>query len=101
MIKNTEAISMAEALEYVGKKDEEGAEVKVFVKKFTKMTPAKAKELRKKLEEMDMMRMKNEHIVKIIEILPENQEELNKIFVDVGLDEDETKKILDTVKEYK
>ncbi len=101
MIKNTEAISMVEALGYAGTKEGEGAEIKKFVKKFTKMTPTKAKELKEKLEEMDLMKVKDRHIVKVIDILPENQEELNKIFVDVGLDEDETKKILDTVKEYK
>jgi len=47
------------------------------------------------------MKMKDEHIVKIIDILPDNEEELNKIFAGINLDENETKKILDTVKEYK
>ena len=47
------------------------------------------------------MRVKQEHIVKIIDLMPENAEELNKIFVDSSLDEDETKKILETVKEFK
>ena len=47
------------------------------------------------------MKIKLEYIVKIIDILPETAEELNKIFVDVSLDEDETKKILDTIKKFK
>ena len=98
MIKTNEALSMAEAMEYVGKED--SSEVKGFIKKFTKMKPKEAKELRKKLEDLDMMKLRTEQIVKVIDLLPENQEDLNKI-VDVSLDEDETKKILETIKEYK
>jgi DNA-directed RNA polymerase subunit F len=42
--------------------------------------------------------MKEEHISKIIDITPENQEDINKIFVGINLDENESKKILDTIK---
>jgi len=98
MIKNNEPLSMAEASEYLGKID--STDVKGFIKKFTNLKPAEAKELRKKLENLDMMKLRAEHIVKVIDLLPENQEDLNKI-VEVSLDEDETKKILETVKEYK
>ena len=34
-------------------------------------------------------------------VWPEDKEDLNKIFVGISLDEDETKKILDTVKTFK
>jgi len=44
--------------------------------------------------------LRAEQIIKIIDLLPENQEDLNKI-VDISLDENETKKILETVKEFK
>ena len=33
--------------------------------------------------------------------MPEDKEDLNKIFIGMGLDEDETKKILNVVKEFK
>ena len=42
-----------------------------------------------------------EHIVKVIDFLPDDAESLNKIFTDVSLDEDEAKKILDVVREFK
>ena len=45
--------------------------------------------------------MNDINISKLIDILPEKEEEVNKIFIDVGLDENETKRILDTVKEFK
>ena len=47
------------------------------------------------------MKVNERDIVKIIDLIPENAEELNKIFTDVGLNEDETTKILETVKEFK
>ena len=100
MIRESKPISMAEASEYV-QKEEGDAEVKGFIKKFVKITPAKAKELREGLEKLDLMKVKEEHLAKIIDLLPGNPEELNKIFVEVSLDEDESKKILDTVKEFK
>ena len=101
MIKNQEPLSLAESLEYLKEADTEDTDVIGFVKKFTSLKPAEAKEMRKKLEALDLMKMKPEHIVKIIDLMPENAEDLNKIFANVGLDEDETKKILDTVKEFK
>lgn len=101
MIKNAQPLSMAETTKYVeGERDSE-ADVKKFVKKFVKMKPEKAKEIRKKIEELDLIKVKPEHIVKIIDLMPEDKENLNKIFTDVSLNEDETKKILETIKELK
>jgi len=99
MILNREALSMAEANKYIDK--DTGSDIKGFVKKFIKIKPEKAEELHKKLQKLDLMKIKEEHIAKIIDILPENADELNKIFSDVGLNEDEIKKILDTIKEYR
>ncbi len=91
---------MDESIKYLDD-GEEGKAIKGFLKKFVKLDPKKAGELRKKLEELDFMKVKESDISKVIEILPETKEELNKVFVDVGLDEDETKKLLDTIKEFK
>lgn len=99
MIKHEEPISMAEAIEYVEKDSE--ADIKGFIKKFININAKEAKELKEKLQKNELIKMKPEHIVKIIDILPDNAEDLNKIFSDVSLNEDETKKILDTVKQFK
>ncbi len=98
MIKNNEALSMIESLKYL-RKDEK--ELIVFIKKFSKLGIKESKELRKRLEELNLMKIKSEHISKIIDLIPENAQDINKIFVDVSLDEDETKKILEIVKEFK
>ncbi len=100
MIKNTETLSMAEASEYIDKKDEQGAKILGFIKKFTDITSINAKEMRKKLEDLESVKLNENTITKVIDLLPESVEEVNKIFTDVGLDEDETKKIIEIVKQY-
>jgi DNA-directed RNA polymerase subunit F len=101
MIKNNESVSMAEALEYIKKDEEAETEIVGFIKKFNKLKAKEAKELRQEIESLGIIKMKPDYVVKIIDVLPENSEELNKIFIDVSLDEDETRKILDTIKKYK
>jgi len=101
MIKNMIPLSMTEALAYARGDDDSKTEIKKFIKKFTNLKPEKAKEMKKKFESLDLMKMKPEHIVKIIDLIPKDSENLNKIFNDVGLNEDETKKILETNEEFK
>ena len=101
MINNTQSLSMAEAQEFAQGSESTETDAKGFIKKFTKMDVKTAKLIREKLEALDLMKIKPEHISKIIDLMPEDEVELNKIFVDVGLDEDEIKNILETIKEFK
>src|SRR3970040_612532 len=101
MIKNMTPLSMTEAMEYMKEDKDAESEIKKFVKRFVKLSPKEAKELRAKIEALDMIKVKPEHIGQIIDFLPEDSESVNKIFDDVSLDEDEAKKILETVQEFK
>lgn len=101
MIKNQKPLSMVEVLKYIKKDKESGAELAGFIKKFTKIDAKKAQELKEKLLGLDLMKMKEDHITKITDLMPENSEDLNKIFVGISLDEDEKGKILETIKEFK
>ncbi|MCK5624595.1 hypothetical protein KAI04_02020 [Candidatus Pacearchaeota archaeon] len=101
MIKNNEPLSMAEAIEYAEKDAESGKEIIGFIKKYTKLKPAEAKNLKKKLQELDLIKLNEKHIVKLIDFLPEDNEEVNKVVIDANLNEDEIKKILETIKEFK
>ena len=92
---------MTESLEFVEEKRDSEADVKKFVKKFIKQKPEEAKKLREKLDSLGLLKLKPEYIAKIIDIMPENQENLNKIFSDINLDEDETKKILESIEEFR
>lgn len=89
---------MAEAIEYIKKTQNEDVEIMGFIKKLVKITPKRAKDIRKNIEELEFMKVKPQHISKIIDLMPENAEDLNKIFTDVSLNEDETKQILEKIK---
>jgi DNA-directed RNA polymerase subunit F len=96
VIKEEKPLTMAEVSGLVGD-NERGTEIKQFIKQFTTMKPEKAKELRKKLEELEILKLKEEHIVKIIDTMPGDTTELNKIISDTTLDTEETQKILDVI----
>lgn len=95
MINKTSPISMAEAQQYIS---ENKKEIKSFIKKFSPLTPEKAKELREKLERLDLIKLNERHVSKIIDLLPEDKETLMKIVADANLDEDESNNILQTIK---
>lgn len=103
MIKNREPLSMAESLKYVQKTEEEDSEtdIKKFIKKFVKLKPEEASKVREKLVALDLVKLKNEYIVKIIDIMPGDRENLNKVFVDVNLDDNEAKQVLDILGEFR
>ncbi len=107
MIKYREPLSMTESLEYIddvkdkeSEKESEG-DIKKFIKKFVKLKPEEAKKLREKLTGLNLLKLKQEYISKIIDIMPEDSDSLNKIFTDVNLDEDESKKVLETIEEFR
>jgi DNA-directed RNA polymerase subunit F len=100
MIKNSEALSMAEVQGYL-EKEENDIVLNTFIKKFSKISAKDAKELRKNLKGLDMIKINERDISKIIDILPQTKEELNKVCQEAGLDEDEANKILDEIKKIK
>jgi len=99
MIKNTIPLSLIEAKELI-KDDEEKSELKAFLKKFAKLDLKDAKKLKEELENSGIIRVKAEHIAKIIDFLPEDASDINKIFIDTSLEENEINKIIEIVKKY-
>lgn len=98
MIKAMTPLSMAEATHYL--KDDD-AQTRSFIKGFTSLTAEKAIELREALNSLQFIKLNDKNIAKIIDILPKDKEDLNKILIDVNLDENETNKILETIKQFK
>lgn len=76
-------------------------ETEIYLKKFLKTKPERAKKIQEELEKADLLKLKGEHIVKIIDLLPESASDLNKIFTDLSLNEKEINKILEIVKTIK
>ena len=103
MILERKPISLCEVEEILKEipENDKKTHMEIYLKKFCKTKPEKAKKIKEELEKLDMMKLKNEHIVKIMDVLPEDASDINKIFTDVSLTEDETNKILDIVKNNK
>jgi DNA-directed RNA polymerase subunit F len=99
MILSKKPMMLAEVKEYV-KSEEENKVLHDYLKAYQKLTLDKAKELFSKIEDLKNPKIKEEHIVKIVDFLPSDAEDLNKIFIDVSLNEEETNAILGIVKNY-
>ncbi len=83
------------------KETDRNKDLKAFIKKFAKLDEKESKNLKEALEKLNMIKLRQSDIVKIVDICPENATELNKIFTETSLDADETNKILDTIKNAK
>ena len=103
MILDREPLNMSEVSEILKDIDDSDKkeEIELYLKKFLKAKPGRAKKIKEGLEELDSLKIKREHIVKIVDLLPSDVSDLNKVFTDVSLSEDETNKILEIVKSSK
>lgn len=93
-------ITLAEVVALVGDSDK-AVVIKKFVKNFNKMDVGKAREMKDALVKLDLIKLKDVHIVKIVDFMPSDAAELNKVLVEVLLDGDEVTKILEVVKSFK
>jgi DNA-directed RNA polymerase subunit F len=105
-IKDERFVTMAEARKLLKEKEkikELGYEQKnalEFLNKFSKLSLKDAKQMFEELKQIQ--KLKDKHIVSIIDLLPKDNEDLRVIFANeiISLSEDEKKKILETVKKY-
>ena len=94
-ILNSRPLSLAEVSELV--KKVEGFETKPtaeYLKKFSNLKFAEAKAMAEKLTALNNVKIKDSHIVKILDFMPVDSEDVNKIFSDVSLSEEEIQAIL-------
>jgi len=96
MIIKTIPLSMGESLPHI--KD---TETKAFIKKFIELNEKKSRELRGKLVELNLIKLNEKQISKLIDLLPKEKDEISRILSDSNLDENETNAILSTIKEFK
>ena len=99
VVKEEKPITMAEVAALAGEGEKADA-IKKFISNFTKMTAEKAKEMKEELRNLDLIKLKEFHPVKIVDFLPIDATELNKILPEVSLDQDEVNKILDVTRKY-
>jgi len=98
-VKEERPITMAEVVSLAGDSDK-AEEIKSFIKKFNKMDVEKALQMKKELKSLDLIRLKENHICKIVDFIPKDASELSKVLIEVSLDSDEVAKILEVTGKY-
>ena len=73
-----------------------------YLQEFTKLSQPKTAELIQKIYALKVPRLKEEHIVKIVDTLPKYPEEVKLLLsgYTITISQESAKKIADTVKEY-
>ena len=99
MIHSKTPVTMSEVKEIVDKLDEK-EELKTYLKAFTKLSKKESEKLKEEIQNMKNMKIKDEHVVKVADFMPANQEEVRKIFIDTSLTDEETNAIVEIVKKY-
>lgn len=91
-------MSLAEVKHYM--KDSENEVMNVYLKEFCHIEHAEAKKLADEIRALNSPKVRESHIVKILDFLPRDAEEVNKIFADVSLTEEEANAFVEIVKKY-
>lgn len=97
MIKEKTPLTLAEVSKLAGE-GEKAEQTLNFIKQFVRISYDKTKEIKEGLEKLQIIKLKEEHITKIVNFTPEDAIDLNKILQDVSLDQTEVDKILNVVK---
>ncbi len=102
-----EPVALSEVRKALESSDEENqnfriTKTKEYLEYFARISEKEAKDLRKKIEDLKVPRLKDEMIIKVIDLLPESEEEVSLIFqaYPITISSQNLKKIASTVKEF-
>ena len=99
-------VELKDKLVSIKKRDKElndkGNKIKDYVDLFANLTSKKVAELKKKIMGLEISRLKDRHVAKIINIMPEEVDSLRTVFVGetVTIKPEDLKRIIGVVKEY-
>ena len=99
VIMEEKPICMAEVSSIVGT-SEKSEKIKQWIKQFKILSPENCKKLKEELVSLKLLKLKESHLIKIIDFVPKETSELNKILSDLSLDREEVDKILAITKNY-
>tara|TARA_B100000315_G_C14478315_1_gene541685 strand:- start:132 stop:431 length:300 start_codon:yes stop_codon:yes gene_type:complete len=99
MIQDKTPITLAHVSEYIDA-SEKDKPIVAYIKKYNKLSKADADKLIEEIRALDNPKIREETIIKIVDMHPEDAEDLNKIFLEVSLTEEESNSILALVKKY-
>ncbi|MEK6846925.1 MAG: hypothetical protein AABY16_02050 [Nanoarchaeota archaeon] len=92
-------LCLAEVKELAGDLSEK-PELRDYLKEFCQIDKKKSASLAEAIRNLNNPKIKEEYLVKIVDLLPRDGESISKIFNDVSLDEKEINEVLTVVKEY-
>ena len=99
MIINQKPVSLAEVKGYIKESDDKKV-MSDYIKKFNKLTKDKADKLIEEVRALNNPKINEVGLIKIADFLPQDSEELNKLFSEVNLTEEEAGAILNIVRNY-
>lgn len=97
-------VELKEKLEQIEKRDDKlgvrATKTKDYLAAITKHSPKDTEELKKKILTLNVPRLKERHIVKIIDIMPKNIESLKMLFTgeNITIKQEDIKRIFDVIK---
>jgi len=99
MILNRKPLSLAEVKAHLKEMDS-NKPVSDYLKNFANLSKDKAEKLSEEIRGLKNPKIREENIVKIVDFLPKDSEDVNKIFTEVSLSEEEANSIVEIVKKY-
>ena len=99
VIREEKPLSISEVNELLGE-GEKAEKMKEFIKDLKILKLEDAKKLKDELKAMEILKLKDSHIVKIVDFVPKDASELNKVLSDLALDKEEVDKILNVTQNY-
>ena|SRR3989344_130996 len=96
-------VKLKDELERIEKRDKtlsaRSTRVKEYLNMFAQMDTKKTEELTNKLKELNLLRLKDRHIIKIVDLLPEDVEKLKMILAGESstLKTEDLQKIVDVI----
>lgn len=99
MILNQKPLTLPEVVDTIGDSDK-AKEMKKFIKNFNKMKVEDALKMKEELLALDLIQLKEEHIVSLVNFVPKDATELNKVLQGVSLNQEEVDKLLNVTKNY-
>ena len=106
-INKKEPISLGEIKALLGEKKENEnkrvEQLREYINKFAKLDAENAKKLREELKALGIAKLDEEHIVKLVDLLPEDADDVRKVFYGstISLSQSEIQKILEVVAKYR
>jgi len=99
MILDQKPITLSE-VKSLAKNLDEKSPLAEYLKKFAKLSVADSNKLLGELRALNSIKLREEHFVKIVDFLPQDNEELAKVVSEASLTEEEMQAILSIVKNY-